>query len=85
VASAVYARSVEALLALAADPDAGASVRAITAAKLDDLKRHADLGNPLEAYLAHRIEQFENDPGKFVAATPIPAPPGMPIGDDEDF
>jgi hypothetical protein len=85
VASAVYARSIEALLTLAADGTAAASVRGIAAAKLDEVKRHADSGIPLEAYLAHRIEQFENEPAKFVAAAPVPAPPGMPIGDGEDF
>ncbi|MGC2297286.1 MAG: hypothetical protein WA476_00685, partial [Acidobacteriaceae bacterium] len=31
-----------------------------------------------------RINQFLNDPARFVPAQPIPAPPGMPIGDDAD-
>jgi hypothetical protein len=84
VQAAVYARTVEALLNLAADPRDSAEVRAITYAKLDDLRRRSAAGSPLEAYLIHRIEQFQNDPIKFVAAKPIEAPPGMPIGDDED-
>jgi hypothetical protein len=30
-----------------------------------------------------RIEAFEKDPEKFVPASDVPAPPGQPIGDDE--
>jgi hypothetical protein len=30
-----------------------------------------------------RIDEFFRDPAKFVPAKPIPAPPGMPIGEDE--
>ncbi|MGO9931372.1 MAG: zinc-dependent metalloprotease [Steroidobacteraceae bacterium] len=81
---AIYARTVEALLTLAADPNPSVAVRAITYAKLDDIKRHADLSLPVEAYLNHRIQQFQSDPVKFVVAAPIEAPPGMPIGDDLD-
>jgi Met-zincin/Domain of unknown function (DUF5117) len=84
VQSAVYGRSVEALLALAADPKASAAVRAIAYGKLNEVKRRSDPNSPLEAYLIHRIQQFQSDPAKFVAATPVEAPPGMPIGDDED-
>lgn len=84
VQAAVYARTVEALLTLAADSQASAQVRAITYAKLQDIKRNSNAASPLEAYLAHRIKDFENDPAKFVVAKPIEAPPGMPIGDDED-
>jgi hypothetical protein len=84
IQAAVYARTVEALLTLAADPKTSVEVRAITYAKLEDIKRRSDANSPLEAYLIHRIKQFQDDPAKFVAATPIEAPPGMPIGDDED-
>jgi hypothetical protein len=84
VQAAVYARTVEALLTLGADPKASAEVHAITYAKLDELKRRSDANSPLEAYLIHRIRQFQEDPAKFVAAAPIEAPPGMPIGDDEE-
>jgi len=82
VQDAVYARTVEALLTLAADPKDSVEVRAITYAKLEDLRRRSDAKSPLEAYLIHRIKQFQDDPAKFVAAKPIEAPPGMPIGDD---
>ena len=58
-------------------------MRAITFAKLDDVRRRSDVNSPLEAYLAQRIKQFQEDPAKFVAAKPIAAPPGMPIGDEE--
>ena len=84
VQAAVYARTVEALLALAADPKASVEVRAITGARLEEIRRRANVNSPLEAYLIQRIKQFRDDPEKFAAAKPIDAPPGMPIGDDED-
>jgi hypothetical protein len=84
VQAAVYARTVEALLTLAADPKTSVEVRAITYTKLEDIRRRSDVSSPLDAYLMHRIKQFQDDPAKFVAAAPIEAPPGMPIGDDED-
>jgi hypothetical protein len=84
VQAAVYARTVEALLTLAADPKTSVEVRAITSAKLEDLSRRGDANSPLETYLIRRIKQFQDDPAKFVAAKPIEAPPGMPIGDDEE-
>jgi hypothetical protein len=83
VRGAVYARTVEALLTLAADPKDSVAVRGIAYAKLEDIKRRSDANSPLEAYLIHRIKQFQSDPAKFVVAKPIEAPPGMPIGDDE--
>jgi len=82
IQAAVYARTVEALLTLAADSEASSEVRAITYAKLEDIRRRSDANTPLEAYLIHRIKQFQDDPAKFVAAKPIEAPPGMPIGDE---
>jgi Met-zincin/Domain of unknown function (DUF5117) len=85
VQSAVHARTVEALLTLAANPLGSVAVRAIVYGKLKEVKRRSDPNSPLDAYLIHRIQQFQSDPAKFVAAKPIEAPPGMPIGDDEDF
>jgi Met-zincin/Domain of unknown function (DUF5117) len=84
VQAAVHARTVEALLTLAANPSASAAVRATVYDKLNEVKRRSDPNSPLDAYLAHRIQQFQADPAKFVAAKPIEAPPGMPIGDDGD-
>ena len=83
VQAAVYARTVEALLTLAADPKDSVAVRSVVDAKLDDIKRRSDANSPLDAYLSSRIKQFQNDPAKFIVAKPIEAPPGMPIGDDE--
>jgi hypothetical protein len=85
VQSAVYARTVEALLTLAADPKGAVAVRAIVYGKLKEVERRSDPKSPLDAYLIHRIQQFQSDPAKFVVAKPIEAPPGMPIGDEEDF
>ena len=84
IRSAIYARTVEALLRLAADAKDSTAVRAICYAKLNDIKRRSDANSPLDVYLAHRIKQFQDDPEKFVAAKPIEAPPGMPIGDEEE-
>ncbi len=82
VRAAVYARTVEALLTLAKDAHDSGAVRAISFAKLDEIRRHANAADPQQAYLAHRIRQFQEDPAKFVASPPVAAPPGMPIGDD---
>jgi hypothetical protein len=82
VQAAVYARTVEALLTLAADGKSSAAVRAAVFAKLDDIKQHAEPSSPLETYLSYRIDQFLEDPKKFEPAAPVPAPPGMPIGDE---
>ena len=80
--SAVYVRTVEALLTLAADSQASSLVRAVLFAKLDEIKQRAEAGSQVEAYVSYRIDQFLEDPKKFVVATALPAPPGMPIGDD---
>jgi hypothetical protein len=86
IQNAVYVRTVEALLTLAADPAASSGARAIAFAKLDQIKRQAKPASPTDQYIAHRIAQFQTDPAKFVPTKPIDAPPGMPIGDtgDED-
>ena len=83
VQRAVYARTVEALLRLAADKSTAGEVRAIAQAKLVAIRRRADARSATDAYLAHRIDLYLNDPAKFAPAEPIEAPPGMPIGADE--
>jgi len=83
VQRAVYVRTVEALLTLAANTNASAEVRAVTQAKLNEIRRRADQGAPTDAYLAHRIDLFFTDPSRFAPAAPVEAPPGMPIGDAE--
>jgi len=82
VQSAVYARTVEALLTLAANPQASFAVRAQSAAKLEQVKQHADANSPEDAYLIHRIVQFQTHPETFTVAAAIQAPPGMPIGEE---
>ncbi|HEX4651996.1 MAG TPA: zinc-dependent metalloprotease [Granulicella sp.] len=83
IQNAVYVRTVEALLTLAANPAASSGARAIVFAKLDQIRRQAKPSIPTEQYIAHRIQQFQTDPAKFVPAKPIDAPPGMPIGDTD--
>ncbi|MDP9009571.1 MAG: zinc-dependent metalloprotease [Pseudomonadota bacterium] len=83
VQAAVYGRTVEALLTLAADLKASAAVRAIAYGKLNEVKRRGDPNSPFDAYLVHRIQQFQSDPAKFITAKAIETPPGMPIGDDD--
>ena len=83
VQRAVYVRTVEALLTLAASPNAPAEVRAVTQAKLTEIRRQADTRSATDAYLAHRIDLYFAGPEKFAPAEPIEAPPGMPIGDEE--
>jgi Met-zincin/Domain of unknown function (DUF5117) len=87
---AVDDRILLALMALganqAASPQTQAIVRAALSARLVALRGSAVSGeegafNQLEA---SRIDAFLADPSKFIPAKPIPAPPGMPIGDDED-
>ncbi len=82
VANAVYVRTVESLLSLAANTQTSAEARAIVLAKLDSIKTVK--GGPVDAYVSARIMQLESDPSKFVPASPVEAPPGMPIGDEED-
>jgi hypothetical protein len=35
--------------------------------------------------MIERINEFERDPAKFIPTPPLPAPPGTPIGDDEEM
>ena len=84
VQSAVYLRSVEALLRLAASAQDSSLARAVVLGKLDQLKQQSDPNSTVEAYIIYRIDQLLGEPAKFQPAPPITAPPGMPIGDDED-
>jgi hypothetical protein len=84
------ASAVEHLLALAANPTSSAEARAQARAEALSLRswlsaRSAE--NPEEkavrtAAIA-RIEAFEKNPERFTPATDVVAPPGQPIGDDE--
>ncbi len=84
VANAVYVRVIENLLTLAANAQTSAAARAVVLAKLGAIQAHAARGNPTDAYVAERIGQLLSDPAKFVPAAPVEAPPGMPIGDEEE-
>jgi len=84
VQSAVYVRSVEALLRLAASAQDSSLVRAVVLGKLDQVKQQSDPNSTVEAYVIYRIDQLLGDPAKFQPAAAITAPPGMPIGEDED-
>jgi hypothetical protein len=93
VERAVEFRALEAMLALAVNPAASSQARAIARSHIDDVLKQLTTAAPLtdtaeaihRAALIDRINEFERDPSKFVPAKPIEAPPGMPIGDDDDF
>ncbi len=93
VERAVEFRALEAMLALAVNPAASSQARAIARSHVEDsLKAWSSAAAPADtaeaihrAALVERIEEFKRDPARFVAAKPIAAPPGMPIGDDEDL
>jgi hypothetical protein len=84
IRTAVYVRTVESLLSLAANTQTSSGARAVVLAKLDQIKQQGVKSDPTDTYVSKRIEQLENDPTKFVPAPPVEAPPGMPIGDEED-
>jgi hypothetical protein len=93
VERAVEFRALEATLALAVNPAASSQARAITRWHINDLLKQWTTAPPLQdtaeaihrAALIDRIQEFERDPAKFVPSKPVEAPPGMPIGDDDDF
>ena len=93
VARAVEFRALEAMLALAIDPAASSQARAIVRWHLADVQQQwsttpapTDTAEAIHrAALLGRINEFERDPGKFVPSKAVEAPPGMPIGADEDF
>jgi len=93
VERAVEFRALEAMLALAINPDASSQVRAIAGWHIADLLKQwttapvpEDLAEAIHRVaLINRIQEFEHDPAKFVPAKSVEAPPGMPIGDDEDY
>jgi hypothetical protein len=86
---AVDERILEALLALGANHESSAmtraTVRAAVASLRDQLRgSSSELDAGFRELETSRINQFLNDPAKFVPAEPIAAPPGMPIGDDPE-
>jgi hypothetical protein len=93
VERAVEFRALEAMLSLAVNLQASTQARAIARSHINDVLKQLTTAAPLtdtaeaihRAALIDRINDFNRDPAKFVPAKPIEAPPGMPIGDDEDF
>jgi hypothetical protein len=91
VERAVEFRALEAMLSLAVNAQASSQARAIALFHIRDLLKQwtstplpQDLAEAIHrSALIDRIQQFERDPDKFVPAKPVPAPPGMPIGDEE--
>ncbi len=92
-ARAVEFRGIEAMLSLALNPTASTQARALTQAHLNALvarwTAEQTPADPSEAAHRHamvqRIQAAEHDPEKFTPAKTTPAPPGMPIGDDDEF
>lgn len=90
VKNAIDGRIVEALLTLGASPQDSVATQAIVRAAVTSLRAELtsasgnDEDRALAALEAARIDQFLKDPEKFVPAKPIPAPPGMPIGEDTE-
>jgi len=88
VKHAVDDRILEALLGLGANPEASAETQAIVRQSVVALRSKLasasgdDEDSAAAALETARIDQFLRDPEKFVPAKPIPAPPGMPIGED---
>lgn len=86
---AVDDRILEDLLALGANPDASVTTRATVRAAVTSLRNQLGDSTSMEDGALRqielaRIDQFLNDPLRFVPAKPIEAPPGMPIGDDPE-
>ena len=93
VERAVEFRGLEWMFGLAVNPAASSQVRAIARSHVNDLlKAWTGADKPTDsaeaihrAAMIERIQEFQKDPAKFVPAKAVEAPPGMPIGDDEDM
>jgi hypothetical protein len=92
VERAVEFRGIEAMLALAMNGEASSQARAIARSHINDLLKQwtselmpTDTAEAIHrAAMIERLQDFQRDPLKFVPSKPIEAPPGMPIGDDEE-
>lgn len=93
VERAVEFRGLESMFGLAVNPAASSQVRAIARSHINDLLKAwtttpppSDSAEAIHrAAMIERIQEFQKDPEKFVPAKVVEAPPGMPIGDDEDM
>ncbi len=80
------------MMSLAADDSAPPQVRAIASLRLEELKKRAaalsasaDIQDRAQGhYTGELLEQFSREPAKFVLPKVADAPPGQPIGADED-
>jgi hypothetical protein len=88
--SAVESASLESLLGLAASTETSPEARAIARFEVSGLKTELASASALprerqahRAAALARIAEFERDPAKFVPVSPVVAPPGMPIGQEE--
>ena len=93
VERAVEFRALEAMFTLALNPAASSQARAITRSHMEDIYKQwtteaapADSAEAIHRKaLVHRMDEFHVEQTKFIPAQVMEAPPGMPIGDDEDF
>ena len=83
------------LLALAVSQSTSPEARAVATSETDQLKTwlngkitDASASGLLRSHwlaAQNEIETFSKDPSKFTTASGLEAPPGQPIGDEEDF
>jgi len=93
VERAVEFRALEKMLALAVNPTASSQARAIVQWHIEDVLKQlmtapasTDTAEAIHRQaMIERIQQFVREPEKFVPSKPVEAPPGMPIGDDEEM
>ena len=90
VARAVEYRTVEALLTLAASPSASPVARGTALSYAATLRSVATPRTEpedvaLQELIDSRVTLLQEHPEQFVPAKPLEAPPGMPIGDEEDL
>lgn len=91
VERAVETRALEAMIRLAANEAASSQARAIALSHLKKLEHDwtttpppTDTAEAIHrAAMIDRLQQFLRAPEKFTPSQPVPAPPGMPIGDEE--
>ena len=93
VERAVEVRGLQAMFSLGVNPAASSQARAIARSHINDLLKQwtSEVPPADSAEAIHRsgmielINEFQKDPTKFTQDKPLEAPPGMPIGDDEDI
>jgi hypothetical protein len=93
VERAVESRGLEAMLGLAVNEQASIQVRAIARWHIDELLKQwttepppSDSAEAIHrAGMIERVKEFERAPERFVPAKPVEAPPGMPIGDEDEW